>query len=255
MTPLGPSSTPPKPNGLIIPKIDGGSAAASRISESWLITFTDLVALLITFFVMLFSMSQVEERQWQNLTKALSDDMDTVREVTVALPSDDLSVEAVETLPGVDLDYLATLLGQNMEAEEQLAGGLISRLSDRLVVSLPADLLFALGSAQLDERGEKAAFALGGLLRHVNNRVEIIGHADPRQPSAGHRSNWELSLDRAIAVAAMLRRAGLEGALMVRGQGDAHYDRLSTTLPAERREQLARRVDVIVHDDSGELEP
>jgi len=47
-------------------------AESQRSSQAWLVTFTDLVALMLTFFVMLFAMSKVEQRKWQNLTDALA---------------------------------------------------------------------------------------------------------------------------------------------------------------------------------------
>ena len=225
----------------------------SRISHAWMVTFTDLVALLITFFVMLFAMSQVEERKWQNLTEALADNLDAVREITVALPPDQPDLEAVEAVPGVDLDYLATLLRQNMEDEPSLDGGIVSRLADRLVISLPSDLLFASGQVDLEDRGERATYALGGLLRHVNNRIEVAGHADPRTPRGRFVSNWELSLARALAVAEMLRRAGYGGQAITRGHGDSRFAALSSEPDSARRQRLARRVHIIVHDDSGEL--
>lgn len=234
-----------------LPQAPGGP----RVSQAWMITFTDLVALLITFFVMLFAMSQVEERKWENLTRALSDNLDVVREVTVALPPEDLGIEPVETVPGVDLDYLATLLRQSMESEAELAGGFVTRLSDRLIISLPADLLFAPGRAGLETTGERSAYALGGLLRHIDNRIEVAGHADPQGTRGRYPSNWELSLDRAIAVARMLRKAGYQGEATARGHGDSHFAQLSPALSAERRNSLARRVDVIVHQDAGRLGP
>ncbi len=226
-----------------------------RISQAWMVTFTDLVALLITFFVMLFAMSQVEERKWQNLTDALANNLDAVREVTVALPADEPDLEAVEPVPGVDLDYLATLLRQHMADEPSLDGGIVTRLADRLVISLPSDLLFAPGQVGLAEAGERATYALGGLLRNVNNRIEVAGHADPRAPRGRFVSNWELSLVRALAVAEMLRRAGYKGEVTTRGHGDSRFATLSPELGTARRQRLARRVDVIVHDDAGELEP
>ena len=143
--------------------------------QAWLVTFTDLVALLITFFVMLFAMSQVEERKWQNLTDALARNLSLVREINVALPADDLDIETVELLPGTDLDYLALLIEQHMAGEPALAGGALRRLDDRLVISLPGGLLFAPDSATLTEEGARAAFVLTSLLRNLNNRIEVTG--------------------------------------------------------------------------------
>ena len=41
-------------------------------SDSWLVTFADLVSLLITFFVLLFSMKNINTQRWQDIRGALS---------------------------------------------------------------------------------------------------------------------------------------------------------------------------------------
>jgi len=223
-------------------------------SQIWLLTFTDLVALLITFFVMLFAMSHVEERKWENLTQALSNNLNQVREVTVALPSEQLDIDSVETAPGVNLDYLASLLHQNMSEEATLADGLLRRLDDRLVLSLPGNLLFASGIAELGDDGSRAVRAVGQLLRHVDNRVEVIGSADPVPPGPDFPTNWELSLARAVSVARLLRDAGYAGEILTRGFGDARFPYISPDFVETRRRALARRVDVVIFDDAGEIE-
>lgn len=232
-----------------------GPAGASDQSQLWLTTFTDTVALMITFFVMLFAMSQVEERQWQNLVNALNPSLDKVRQVKVALPSETLNIETVTTLPGLDLDYLAPLLVQHMSADEELAGATVTDRGGRLVVSLPADLLFAPGATVLKGEGERLIFALVGLLRNLDNRVEVAGFADPRQPGGVYRSNWELSLVRALTVASLLERAGYGGGIVARGYGAGRFGESLGDLDPEERLARARRVDIIVHENAAELSP
>lgn len=216
-------------------------------------SFTDLVALMLTFFVLLFAMSTVEQQRWQNLTDALADNLDAVREAPVTPSGEQLGIESVRTLAGTDLDYLAALLNQNMAADLTLRRGVLHRLEDRLVIALPADLIFASGSSELAAPGRRALVALGGLLRRVSNRVEVTGHADPRQPAGGLVSNWDLSLARALSVAALLRRTGIRGPLVARGFGDARFDALSDRIDPARRLALGRRVELVVHAHSGEL--
>jgi len=230
-----------------------GASEGEAAGQAWLITFTDLVALLITFFVMLFAMSQVEERKWQNLTDALARNLSLVREINVALPADDLDIDTVELLPGTDLDYLALLLEQHMASEPALAGGVLRRQDDRIVISLPGELLFAPDSASLTEEGARAAFALTSLLRNLNNRIEVAGSADPSWPGGAFQSNWELSLARAARVAALLSDAGYRRAVVMRGLGDARFGQLSPDLAPAQRSALGRRVDITVHQDAGEL--
>jgi chemotaxis protein MotB len=221
--------------------------------QAWLLTFTDLSALMLTFFVLLFSMSTIETQQWQNLIDALSPRMVNLQEVTVALPSSDQALDEVERVPGTDLDYLAAVLKDAVAADELLAQALIQRRADSLVISLPGDLLFAPGATELGSAGEKAVYALVSVLRHLRNVIEIAGHADPSQPHGIYPTNWELSLARAAALSGMLNKAGYEGEVVVRGYGDARYQEAEDGSDVDGQMARARRVDVVVHAFAGEV--
>ena len=217
-------------------------------SQAWLVTFTDLIALMLTFMVMLFAMSKVEQRRWQNLVDALTQNLNAVREMPAAAPTALLDVEDVETLPGFDLDYLSALLSQNLAADPLLSDVLLTRVEGRLVIALPSALLFESGSVQPSARAPEVLAALAGQLRYVGNKIEVAGHADPRPPGGGIPSNWELSLARARNVAFLLNAAGLEGRIVARGYGHSRFDSLSPRLEGARRLVIGRRVEVVIHD-------
>ena len=221
-------------------------------SQDWLLTFTDLSALMLTFFVLLFSMSTIKTTEWQNLVDALTPNLQSVQEIVVALPQSPKAAEAVEREPGTDLGYLAAVLKEQMDADTQLNQVRVTHDGERLVISVPGDLLFAPGSIELGEAGGKAAFALGGVLRNLRNVIEIAGHADPQQTGAGYPSNWELSLARAAVLSGMLSEVGYRGEILVRGYGEARYGEVDPALPDDERMARARRVDIIVHAYAGE---
>jgi len=227
--------------------------APQGTGQAWLLTFTDLSALMLTFFVLLFSMSTIEDQQWQNLIDALSPRMVNLQQVTVALPSSDQALDEVERVPGTDLDYLAAVLKDAMAGDEVLAQAQVERRGESLVISLPGDLLFDPGATQLGTAGEKAVYALVNVLRHLRNVVEIAGHADPSQPHGIYPTNWELSLARAAALSGMLAKAGYEGGIVVRGYGDARYREIEDGPDVKEQMARARRVDVVVHGYAGEV--
>lgn len=221
-------------------------------SQAWLLTFTDLSALMLTFFVLLFSMSTVDDADWQNLTDALAPRLPTLQQVTVALPTSDETADAVERVPGTDLDYLQAVLKQQVTGNEALSGATVTRDGELLIVSLPGDLLFAPGSIELGEAGQEAVFALSGVLRTLRNVVEIAGHADPTPPGASYPSNWELSLARAAALSGVLGDLGYDGRIVARGYGHAQYSAIDTDLPVAQRMARARRVDILIHSYAAE---
>ncbi len=207
---------------------------------------------MLTFFVMLFAMSKVEYRKWQNLTDALANNLNAVRELPAALPSEWLDIESEAPPSAVDLDYLAALLKENLAAEPLLAEAALWRLQDQLVIALPGELLFASGATELEESGRAVIAAFGGLLRHVRNGIEVTAHADPRKPRAGFASNWELSLARALGVARLLEEARGHGPVVARGLGDGRFDALSERISPARRLALGRRIEIVVRSAAGD---
>ncbi len=215
--------------------------------QAWLLTFTDLTALLLTFFVLLYSMSTINSDDWQNLIDALSPKLPSVQEVTVALPSQDKDAEAIDRTPGTDLSYLASLLKDQVTEDPVLTRADIRREGERIVFALPGDLLFASGSIELSDQGKAAIFALSGVLRNLRNVVEIAGYADPLRPRRTFASNWELSLARATTLADMITTAGYKGEILVRGYGHARYEPPAQAGDQAARMAEARRVEIIIH--------
>lgn len=232
-----------------VPGSDRGNGARGGDSAgAWMVTFTDLVALLLTFFVMIFAMSHVKTVDWASLTESLRRHLNSVAGQTVASPSLRLDVPSPERTPGADLDYLAELLAGHLGETDTLADARLRRAEDRLFLSLPADLLFDGGDFALTPRAADAVFQLGGVLRNMPNALAVVGHADPRPPGGAYPSNWELSLLRAQSVAAALRAGGVEGRIRARGFGDSRYAALPDMDDRAARYAMARRVDLVIHD-------
>ena len=227
---------------------DAGSGRGGDNTGAWMVTFTDLVALLLTFFVMIFAMSHVKTADWSSLTESLRRHLNSVAGQTVASPSLRMDVPSPDRQPGADLDYLSELLAGHLSEAPALADARLRRGEDRLFVSLPADLLFAVGDFTLTPEAADAVFQLGGVLRNMPNALAVVGHADPRKPQGTYPSNWELSLLRAQAVAAALRNGGVEGRIRARGQGDSRFAELPAVGDQTARFALARRVDLVIHE-------
>lgn len=231
------------------PAVSGVPPRRSRRGNpnAWMVTFTDLVALMLTFFVMIFAMSTVKTEKWQSLTDSLRQHLSSVLDRAPASPTLRLDMPASDVTPGADLDYVEKLIRGQLKTVLPPERFRIRHATGRLLVSLPSDLLFASGEDDLREEAADAVFALGGVLENLPNRVGVAGHADPRKPEDGPPSNWELSLHRARSVAAGLENAGYEGRMAVRGYGASRFSELPEALPLARRHALARRVDIVIH--------
>lgn len=222
-----------------------GANASS--GSTWLITFADVIALLLAFFVMLYSTQKVENGDWLALVESLSQNLRIEKPMELAEPSAEHNTKILKRQKGAALSYLETLFRALRKTEPALRGVILQHQEDRLFVSFPADLLFAPGRADPVPAARERIAAIANLLRNVSNRVDIFGHTDP-SPVSGQifESNWELSLARAEAVAGMMKSAGYERRVGAFGLGDSRFSDLSSVETESRKLRLARRVDLVV---------
>ncbi len=228
-----------------------GGRPGGRESRMWLITFTDLVALMLTFFVMLFSMSSVKISEWQNVIDSLSQTLRPTLEKTVPASTSSFNIGTIFRGRATNLDYLASVLGDVVDGDELLSLGRLMRLEDRLIIALPGNLLFETDGAALTERGRQALFVLGGVLRNIGNRIGVNDHSGPSRPAGGeYNSNWELSTARAASVANALRQSGYPDDITAFGYANSRTGPFSG-LPETLRDSLSRRIEIVVRPDAG----
>lgn len=219
--------------------------------QAWIVSFTDTMALLLTFFVMLYAMSSPEEKEWKNMTESLQASFNRFYGAAYNRGLEDATaIERVRMSRGLDLDYLQTLFETLIRQDHTLKDVRIMKVERGLVFSLPENLLFETGKAEVTPEGLRALYTLGAALDRIKNRIEIVGHTDPRPVHGGeYGSNWELSFARAAHVAAALQTIGYEKPLGIRGFGSARYDDISGGIPEQERLDLSRRVDIMVMED------
>ncbi len=231
----------------------------------WLISMTDLMGIVLTFFVLLFTMSsQTTPETWsakkESQNGAASAEMNAAMGAAgQAGDKDTISLNKIDFNQSLNLSYLKSVL-ETLSKENPVLQKV--RLIDdaenkRLIVTLPHDLLFEKGKAEINTDGQTAIRALTGVLKNIPNGIEIIGHADPTQATAAApgqpvRTNWAISLARATAVASFMSSEGYSRTLPVMGASSGLFDQLPKTLPEAEREALSRRVDLIInlHDNT-----
>lgn len=222
-------------------------------SHIWLISFTDVMALMLTFFVLLFAMSKPEAKTWSEITAALQNELNRFYgpQFNRGL-QDAVNLNKVNFNQALSINYLKALIEKVISENEVLENVRVIPQEDHLILSLPQEFLFDTGSVTVNEEGTRAIYALGGALSRIHNSVEIAGHADPR-PVAGeggqYQNNWELSIARAASVAGLLKNVGYGKNVTIRGFSSGRYKDLAGVVETEgERLDLSRRVDIIVRD-------
>lgn len=220
----------------------------------WLVTFGDCIALMLTFFVLLYAMSTPSQEEWERMTASMTQEFgEYFTKKWNAGFQDTINIDVIDNAQALNLNYVRALIAELMKRDERLSDLYITQQKERLIVSLPSDLLFDTGDAEIQRAGKRAVFVLGDVLSRMKNKIEVVGHADPRAVSGQYQSNWHLSLARAASVAAVLQDVGYRRDIKIRGLSDALYAELPEDLEAEKRLQLSRRVDIVIMRGDGRL--
>lgn len=222
-------------------------------SSMWLISFTDVMALMLTFFVLLFAMSNPKQEEWQQFTKQIQESFNRFQGALDNRGAEDaINIKKINFSQALDLNYLRALMENLISKESSLIDVRLIDNGASLIISLPQNILFDSGQAVIKSEANKALYTLAGTLRRIKNRVEIVGHTDPR-PMSGSQfpSNWELSLTRAASVAAVLENVGYDKPITVRGQASGRFNDIPKSVSVEERLDLSRRVDIVVMEDDG----
>jgi len=190
-------------------------------SPAWVMTFADLVTLLMVFFILLFAMGSIEEEKWrlvkQSLKSALGTDdipeAGTRQGLQVISP--DLNEESFKAVDEIGAMVAKEIEEIASEVEEfvyknKLAGQVQVSSDERGAVITVSDIvLFSPGTATMNKKGTEVIKQVFDLLNQFNYEVKIEGHTDD-SPIQTDRfpSNWELSASRAAEVARMFVESG-----------------------------------------------
>ena len=98
------------------------------------------------------------------------------------------------------------------QLQKMIDGGrlTVSIEEGRMVINLPENVLFASGSAKLNEEGGKTLREIAGVLgEFAERRFQVEGHTDNIPIKTQGYSNWELSSERALSVVHLMVEAGV----------------------------------------------
>lgn len=230
--------------------------------ERWLITYADMITLLMVFFIVLYAMSEIEKEKFNALIQSLRGafSVQTV-DKQIQIEPDEVIQEPPEykiDIPEIpekdeaeenqkELDRLLVKL-QKYVQEHNLSTEIdLVNLPRGVQITIKDSILFDEGSAKLIVEANPVLKAVGGLLKTVPNEISIEGHTD-NQPivfASQFESNWELSTARANSVREFLqKKAGINPARL-RVVGYGKYKPRATNQTPEGRAQN-RRVNIIV---------
>lgn len=176
------------------------------ISQDWLTTYSDMVTLLLTFFVLLYSYSLVDVKKFNALASSLSIALGGGKPAIFEYNTGDAPIvgtdEPVEdnNIPQTEGDIYERITEfVNQNALEDLVT--IKEGSRGVVIEFRDKILFDPGKADIKDEGLPVLMKLAELIRNIPNQVVIEGHTDNVPINTlQFPSNWELSSERALNV-------------------------------------------------------
>jgi len=221
-------------------------AAASGHRESWLISYTDFVTVLLILFVAIAAQG-LHTSQMPRPPQPPPHPYMAQAIAPAPIPPVEITPTEAAPQPPSTKSHEA-LLRANEKLQSQ---GLDSRMEARgLVISLPQAILFPSGEDHVMPAALPIVSQIAEVLASVPNKVALVGHADSIPiHNKRFQSNWELSAARSVNLLEVLRaRYGIsESRLSVQSYG-SNDPKDSNDTPAGRAEN--RRVEILLLDET-----
>lgn len=180
--------------------------------ERYMVTYADLITLLLAFFIILYAMSETDEQKFDEVAYSLSMGFNQGSKALISTNIDSnpelkskQNQENLEMMESVkeqsELRELKKKIDEKIK-EENLEDKISTELQKQgLMIILTDEVLFNSGSAQIKKEHSKVIDTVGQLITDVNNPVQISGFTD-NVPinTAEFPSNWELSGERSMSV-------------------------------------------------------
>lgn len=188
---------------------------------SWLTSLADLCLLMLTFCILVFSMSVPDQEAWQSLVQGLSTRPDPVLSHPVDASSPEFAIDAIEAPPGDDLRYLEALLQENSREGGPLAS--VQSHWNGQVLTLVMEISGPIAASPVLK-------TLAEVLERVPNQVvtEILVPS-AQATGADGAQHWAAAVEDSNAVAVTLANNGYDGkisslARMAGGQDGGSHD-------------------------------
>ncbi len=253
-------------------ELEEAEPRASEGDESnWLISYADMMTLLCGFFIMLFSLSTLEEKKFDSFKEAMSKQMggkfEASKPATLSPPPPSVTAPPPAKAAGVVMPTHLERLGDILKSDPELTHkARVTTDPKSLMITFQSTLFFETLSTQLTPPAHHLLTRIMEQIQKYENQVHtpfkiiIEGHTDSRPITSGiYPSNWELSGARSARVVRLFLEKNFQPTqLTAIGYADTHPEVNARTKDGSWNEALLiqnRRVVIRIIEGQNESIP
>ena len=212
-------------------------------SERWLLTYSDMITLLLALFIILYGMSSVDTMKLKEMSHGLEQVLNHTGQVSGSTIGDSVSISA-ENLDNVYLAlkaYIADHSLGNMIDVSSNGSAVSIHLKDAMLFQPDTAILLPESKPVIQEISTSLE-AIYSDINHITitGNTADLGHHD----AVNEADSWQLSVNRAVAVLNQMTTMGLEpGKMSI--EGNSHYNPIASNDTEEGRAKN-RRVEITI---------
>ncbi len=214
----------------------------------WMTTFSDMVTLLLTFFVLLLSMASMDRVKFSAASQSISSAFG--QGVMSSTMSSEKQRPQVISYKPIDDDFNARVYRRlKSKLKELKLNKQIKLVKDRGAVVLRIDesILFTSGQRDLSPEAHPVLRKVAGLVRPLPLNLKVEGHTDNR---GDELANWDLSVARSVSV---LRYLAANQLIPLNRMSATGYGSQKPLFPNNSEQEMAlnRRVEFVLESQGG----
>ena len=225
-------------------------------AERWLLTYADMITLLMLFFIVLYAMSSIDKGKYQTLAESLRTAFNGGM-IAIPFAKGDVGMSGAlkegmvppkVVPPSRGKEYMHQRLKSKLESMIAQRKVKVQMTERGVTISLASDVYFASGSAAIVQTALPVLEQISEALTDIGRPIRVEGHTDdsPVAPGQKFASNWELSAQRALNVLQLVESFGMPSNLLSAvAFGDTH-PLMKNDTPEGRA--YNRRVDIVIEE-------
>ena len=229
---------------------------------NWMDTYGDMVTLMLCFFVMLYSMSTMDQQKWEQLVEALNpSSVEDIQNVVQNLPANPSQGDPSDTASAVigqltqedveqDLEELYQAILQYVQQSGIGSKVTVGKGNGYVFISFDDTVFFNGDSYQLLDAGKETLDQVGESIREVSasvDEIRVLGHTAQANPSSPNDPTFDrfLASNRATVVTVYLQEKGIVAPSRIVSVGYGQWRPVAQNDTTEGRAEN-RRVELIV---------